>query len=122
MLSATRRLVNVFRELSRGRAAADRAASKYVELEQPNVIGRAEALLLSGFAYILFGENYCSGVPFSTLKADQTIEYGAPQTTQETFERRSRSSTPRSPSRARSRRRKPPRWPTRRALVVRARS
>ena len=86
MLVGNSTLVNVFRELSRGRAAADRAASKYVELEQPNVIGRAEALLLSGFAYILFGENYCSGVPFSTLKADQTIEYGAPQTTQEVFE------------------------------------
>jgi len=86
MLVGNSTLVNVFRELSRGRAAADRAASKYVELEQPNVIGRAEALLLSGFAYILFGENYCSGVPFSTLKADQTIEYGAPQATQEIFE------------------------------------
>jgi hypothetical protein len=86
MLVGNSTLVNIFRELSRGRAAADRAAAKYVELEQPNVIGRAEALLLSGFAYILFGENYCSGVPFSTLKADQTIEYGAPQTTQEVFE------------------------------------
>src|SRR6185503_1196178 len=86
MLVGNSTLVNVFRELSRGRAAADRAASKYVELEQPNVIGRAEALLLSGFAYVLFGENYCSGVPFSTLKADQTIEYGPPQTTQEIFE------------------------------------
>jgi len=86
MLVGNSTLVNIFRELSRGRAAADRAASKYVELEQPNVIGRAEALLLSGFAYVLFGENYCSGVPFSTLKADQTIEYGPPQTTQEIFE------------------------------------
>ena len=86
MLVGNSTLVNVFRELSRGRAAADRAASKYVELEQPNVIGRAEALLLSGFAYILFGENYCSGVPFSTLNVDQTIEYGPPQTTQEMFE------------------------------------
>jgi len=79
-------LRDVFRELSRGRAAAERAARKYVELEQPNVIGRAEALNLAGFAYILFGENYCSGVPFSTLNDDQTITYGAPQTTQEIFE------------------------------------
>jgi hypothetical protein len=49
------------------------------------VIGRAEALNLSGFAYIIFGENYCSGVPFSTLKDDQTIAYGDPQTTQQIF-------------------------------------
>jgi len=42
--------------------------------------------MLAGFAYILFGENYCSGVPFSTLNDDQTIVYGAPQTTQQMFE------------------------------------
>jgi len=86
MLVGNSSLVNIFRELSRGRAAAERAARKYVELEQPNAIGRAEALTLAGFTYILFGENYCSGVPFSTLKDDQTIVYGPPQTTQQTFE------------------------------------
>ena len=86
MLTGNGSLVNIFREMSRGRASADRAARKYVELEKPNEIGRAEALNLAGFAYILFGENYCSGVPFSTLNDDQTITYGAPQTTQEVFE------------------------------------
>lgn len=86
MLVGNTSLRDIFREISRGRAAAERAARKYVELEQPNAIGRAEALNLAGFAYILFGENYCSGVPFSTLKDDQTIEYGAPQTTQEIFQ------------------------------------
>jgi hypothetical protein len=79
-------LVNIFRELSRGRASAERAARKYVELEQPNDIGRAESLMLAGFSYILFGENYCSGVPFSTLNDDQSIVYGAPQTTAEVFQ------------------------------------
>jgi hypothetical protein len=86
MLVGNTSLRDIFRELSRGRAAAERAARKYVELEKPNEIGRAEALNLAGFAYILFGENYCSGVPFSTLKDDQTIAYGAPQTTTEIFE------------------------------------
>jgi hypothetical protein len=86
MLVGNSSLVNIFRELSRGRASAERAARKYVELEQPAAIGRAESLMLAGFAYILFGENYCSGVPFSTLNDDQTIVYGAPQTTQQTFE------------------------------------
>lgn len=86
MLVGNTSLRDIFRELSRGRAAAERAARKYVELEQPDAIGRAEALNLAGFAYILFGENYCSGVPFSTLNDDQTITYGAPQTTQEIFE------------------------------------
>ena len=86
MLVGNTSLRDIFRELSRGRAAAERAARKYVELEQPNAIGRAEALNLAGFAYILFGENYCSGVPFSTLNDDQTIVYGDPQTTQQIFE------------------------------------
>jgi hypothetical protein len=86
MLVGNTSLRDIFRELSRGRASAERAARKYVELEKPNEIGRAEALNLAGFAYILFGENYCSGVPFSTLKDDQTIVYGAPQTTTEIFQ------------------------------------
>jgi starch-binding outer membrane protein, SusD/RagB family len=86
MLVGNSSLRDVFRELSRGRAAAERAARKFVELERPTLIGRAEALNLAGFAYILFGENYCSGVPFSTLNDDQTITYGAPQTTQQIFE------------------------------------
>ena len=86
MLVGNTSLRDVFRELSRGRAAAERAARKYVELESPNAIGRAESLNLAGFGYIFFGENYCSGVPFSTLNDDQSITYGAPQTTQEMFE------------------------------------
>jgi hypothetical protein len=86
MLVGNTSLRDIFREMSRGRASAERAARKYVELEQPNAIGRVEALNLAGFAYILFGENYCSGVPFSTLNDDQTIVYGAPQTTQQTFQ------------------------------------
>ena len=86
MLVGNTSLRDIFRELSRGRAAAERAARKYVELEQPTALGRAEALNLAGFAYILFGENYCSGVPFSTLNDDESITYGAPQTTVEMFE------------------------------------
>jgi hypothetical protein len=85
MLVGNTSLRDIFRELSRGRAAAERAARKYVELEQPNALGRAEALMLAGFAYVFFGENYCSGVPFSTLNDDESITYGAPQTTQEIF-------------------------------------
>lgn len=86
MLVGNTSLRDIFRELSRGRAAAERAARKYVELDASAALGRAEALNLAGFAYILFGENYCSGVPFSTLNDDQSITYGAPQTTQEIFE------------------------------------
>jgi hypothetical protein len=42
-------------------------------------------LSLAGYTYILFGESFCSGVPFSRLEGD-TIVFGQPQTTQQTLE------------------------------------
>lgn len=51
-----------------------------------NTEGHAHALNLAGFSYILFGENYCSGVPFSTILDDGVIEFGPPLGTAEMFE------------------------------------
>jgi hypothetical protein len=76
----------IFLDLSRARASAERAARKYQEFGQPNAVGRAEALSLAGFSYILFAENYCSGVPFSTLADDLTITFGEPRTTAQTLD------------------------------------
>lgn len=75
----------IFLDLSRARASAERAARKYAEFGQPNAVGRAEALALAGFAYVFFAENYCSGVPFSTLGDDLAITFGQPQTTAQTL-------------------------------------
>jgi hypothetical protein len=75
----------IFLDLSRARASAERVARKYDEFGQPNAVGRAEAMALAGFAYVLFAENYCSGVPFSTLADDLTITFGQPQTTAQTL-------------------------------------
>jgi starch-binding outer membrane protein, SusD/RagB family len=49
--------------------------------------GHAHALNLVGFTYVLFGENYCSGVPFSEIADDGAIEFGAPLSTGEILER-----------------------------------
>jgi starch-binding outer membrane protein, SusD/RagB family len=49
--------------------------------------GHAHALNLAGFAYVLFAENYCSGVPFSTIREDGGIEYGPPLSTTQMLER-----------------------------------
>jgi hypothetical protein len=57
-----------------------------VKANRPTAAGRLEALNVAGFSYILFGENYCSGVPISTLRDDFTIEYGQPQTTQQVLQ------------------------------------
>lgn len=77
----------IFLNLQRARAAAERAAARYASFGQPTAAGRYTALNLAGFSYILFGENYCNGVPYSTLGEDLvSITFGAPQTSQQTFE------------------------------------
>ena len=71
-------------ELSRARAAADDAARRYEELD-PNTAGHAEMLALAGMTYVLFGEHFCSGVPFSTIDENENLVYGEPQTRDELF-------------------------------------
>jgi len=72
-------LVALFLDLSRARATADFASSQYNRLDA-GAEGQAEVLGLAGYSYIMFAENYCSGVPFSTLDANNNIIYGEPQT------------------------------------------
>jgi hypothetical protein len=72
--------------LHRARAAAEDAAAALRTFgaapdETPDL---GEMLSLAGFGYIYFGEDFCSGVPFSRLDGD-TIVYGEPQTTEEMF-------------------------------------
>jgi SusD/RagB-like outer membrane lipoprotein len=78
-------LVALFLDLSRARATADFASSQYNKLDA-GAVGQSEVLSVAGFAYILFGENYCSGVPFSTLDANNGIVYGEPQTRDEVLQ------------------------------------
>ncbi|HEX6533107.1 MAG TPA: hypothetical protein VF041_00835 [Gemmatimonadaceae bacterium] len=76
---------DVFLELSRARAFADFGSARYNEFDAGNE-GHAEVLNLGAYAYVLFAENYCSGVPFSTLNDDGTITFGDPLTTQQMLE------------------------------------
>ncbi|HUQ81419.1 MAG TPA: RagB/SusD family nutrient uptake outer membrane protein [Gemmatimonadaceae bacterium] len=75
-------LVALFLDLSRARATADFASSQYNRLDA-GAAGQSEVLSIAGFSYVLFGENYCSGVPFSTLNATGGVTYGDPQTGQQ---------------------------------------
>ena len=72
-------LVALFLDLSRARATADFASGQYNRLDE-GAAGQSEVLSIAGFSYTLFGENYCSGVPFSTLTEAGGITYGDPQT------------------------------------------
>ncbi len=69
-----------WRRLHRARASAENAAAAYAKY-QPNVALQAEALIFAGLTITELGENFCSGIEFSTENADGTINYGSPLTT-----------------------------------------
>jgi hypothetical protein len=75
----------LFRALARARASAQFAVEKFEKFDE-GVAGHSEALSHAGFAIILFGENYCSGVPFSRLTESGATEYGEPLTTTQMFD------------------------------------
>lgn len=78
-------MVALFLDLSRARAAASAAARKYAQFD-PNTDGHAEMIAIDGFAHVLFGEHYCSGVPFSTITDDEELVYGDPLARDEIFQ------------------------------------
>jgi hypothetical protein len=81
-------LTGWFRTLSRARRAQEFAVDRYRTLASDTTTqpGLAEVLSLSGFTYLFFAENYCSGVPFSTANPDGTLIFGQPLTTAEMFD------------------------------------
>jgi starch-binding outer membrane protein, SusD/RagB family len=76
----------VFLDLSRARAFAEFGSTRFNEFA-PGTADHAEVLNLAGFTYVLFAENYCSGVPFSYLQDDGSVELGSPLTRDETLAR-----------------------------------
>jgi len=78
-------MTGLYLNLQRARAAAERANDTFQRL-QPGTAAQAEMLNIAGFSYILFGETYCSGVPYSTLALTGQATYGERTTTQQTFE------------------------------------
>lgn len=76
-------LATVFRQLQRARVLLEATvpALKQYSPTPPYRIG--EAYELAGLTYIFAGENYCSGVPFSS--AFPATVYGMPLTTREIF-------------------------------------
>ncbi len=80
-------LQTVFRNLHRARVSAEAAAQKFRLFADTMVdAGLSEMLSLSGFTYVFFAENYCSGVPFSSVNADGSFSYGGPLTRQQTLD------------------------------------
>jgi hypothetical protein len=68
----------VFLNLSRARRAAETAEARFAAAA-PTDPARAQMLNLAGFSYVLFGENYCSGVPISEFdEAANTFTFSPP--------------------------------------------
>jgi len=77
-----------YARLHTARRLAEQSASLHGEFAgTTNTVGHAHALSLAGFTYILFGENYCSGVPFSDVSPVGAIEFGPPLNTVQMFSR-----------------------------------
>jgi hypothetical protein len=73
--------------MHRGRAAAEDAARglRQFSAAPDETADIGEMLSLAGYGYIFFGEDFCSGVPFSRLDGD-TIVFGQPLTTTQMFD------------------------------------
>lgn len=71
--------------LQRARNHGEIVAELFAESDRAGSPEHAELLALVGFTYVMAGENYCSGVPFSTLDVDGETTFGEPRSTTEIF-------------------------------------
>lgn len=78
-----------YRMLHRARASAERAIKAFDAHGDPasDATRWAEVLALGGYTYTLFGEIFCSGVPFSEVDASGAPNYGPAETTEQTYQR-----------------------------------
>ena len=84
------KLTTFFANLHRARHAAEATAAVHRQVASTNaaVTANASAVIaemtsLAGFVYVFLAEDFCSGVPVSTLTPAGHIEYGAALTTQQ---------------------------------------
>jgi hypothetical protein len=82
-------LSDVYRNLHKARAGAELAAEALLQFPADTTTGSetpdiAEMQSIAGFTYLYFGEDFCSGVPFSKVRGD-TLTFGEPETTAEIF-------------------------------------
>lgn len=74
-------LTGWFRTISRARRSMEFAAGRFRALSDTTTnSGLSEMLSLSGYTYLWFAENWCSGVPFSTANPDGSLVFGQPLT------------------------------------------
>lgn len=85
--SSNGQLQDPYRNLHRARRSAETAADRFEEFGRGSSTERAELQALAGFTYIFFGENWCSGVPFSEFPAGAPAVFGESTPTADIFAR-----------------------------------
>lgn len=77
----------VFWYLQRARNTTELAARLYANTPRANSAEHAQVTNMAGYTYIMFAENYCSGVPFSNQPFTGAAEFGEPQSTEQMLNR-----------------------------------
>jgi starch-binding outer membrane protein, SusD/RagB family len=73
-------------DLSQARVSAERAVALYQQFDPTNVL-HAEMLNLAGYSYLVFAEDFCSGIPFDSIAPSGKVIYGQPLTTDSMYAR-----------------------------------
>ncbi len=73
-------MTQIMRDIQKARGSADFASTKFAAVA-PTDIRRAETMNIAGFAIVIMAENYCSGVPLSSLTEAGDVILGQPRTT-----------------------------------------
>jgi hypothetical protein len=71
--------------IQRARNHAELAGELFAASDEAGSDSHAEVLVLAGYSYVMVGENYCSGVPFSKIPIQGAQEFGVARTTEEIF-------------------------------------
>jgi len=72
--------------LQRARNHGEIVADLFAESDRTGTAEHAELLALVGYTYVMAGENYCSGVPFSSLNIEGETTFGEPRSRTETLQ------------------------------------
>jgi hypothetical protein len=74
-------VLTVFQYLHRARNLSERTAEQYARSPRAGSADHAMVTSLAGFTYVLFAENFCSGVPFSRTALPGDVTFGPALTT-----------------------------------------
>jgi len=79
-------LANGYRNLHRARRSAELGEALFEAADAGPSEDRSQMNSLAGYSYILFGEIYCEGVPYSSIDLDGNVTFGERSTRAQTFD------------------------------------